>query len=227
MYLNLIQLAESLGVEEDVIEGWVRTEGLPCVHDRERLLFDRAQVGAWAATRGLAAKAGFLAPQRSPGSLGCRLEDLLRVGGVWRDVTAGKVREILERVVTNLAGATPAVRQLLIQRLRSPDGITWAPVGGGVAFPHLRSPVALGRNAGAMALLLLKEAATLVDPPDGKPVTQMWFFIAPSPRAHLDLLAQLSQTLARGRLRGVALETRTDEQIFAALAEPAKREASA
>lgn len=50
MYLNVIQLAESLGVAESVVETWVRNESLPCIHDRERLLFDRAQVVAWATT---------------------------------------------------------------------------------------------------------------------------------------------------------------------------------
>src|ERR1035437_5203112 len=57
MYLNLIQLAESFGVSEKVVEGWIREEGLPHTPDRGRLLFDRAQVVQWAATRGLAAPA--------------------------------------------------------------------------------------------------------------------------------------------------------------------------
>src|SRR5674476_1389998 len=55
MYLNLIQIAESFGVAEKVVEGWIRDEGLPYTPDRSRLLFDRAQVTEWAAERGLAA----------------------------------------------------------------------------------------------------------------------------------------------------------------------------
>ena len=64
MYLNVVQLAESFGVDEHTVDGWIREDGLPCVRDRDRLLFDRGQVVAWAAARGLAAKAGFLAPVR-------------------------------------------------------------------------------------------------------------------------------------------------------------------
>src|ERR1044072_329218 len=63
MYLNVVQLAESFGVEESVIEGWVRDEGLPHVPERGRLLFDRPQVATWAAQRGLASKVGLLGPQ--------------------------------------------------------------------------------------------------------------------------------------------------------------------
>ena len=65
MYLNLIQIAESFGVSESVAEGWIRDEGLPHTLDRGRFVFDRAQVAHWAAARGLAAQAGFLAPETS------------------------------------------------------------------------------------------------------------------------------------------------------------------
>lgn len=218
MYLNVVELAESFGVDEGVVEGWVRHEGLPCVPDRGRLLFDRAQVVAWAASRGLAAKAGFLASNRSTVGSDERLESLLRIGGIRRDVAASGVSKILEQVVSTLPGATPAVRQLLIQRLHAPGGVTWAPVGSGLALPHLRTPVALGRDAGTFSLLLLREPLAISEPvPDDQPVIRLLFFIAPSPRAHLELLGQLSTALRQGDLRRLVLEGAPDEQIFAAL----------
>ncbi|TAK99729.1 MAG: PTS sugar transporter subunit IIA [Verrucomicrobia bacterium] len=219
MYLNVIQLAESLGVEESVVEGWVLNDGLPCIHDRERMLFDRTQVVAWAAPRGLAAKAGFLAAQRFAIGPGCKLESLLRIGGIWRNVPATAALATLEKIVANLPGATPAIRQLLAQRLRSPDGVTWAPVGGGLALPHLRTPVALGRDAGTLALLLLRDELPLKEPPpDNAPVTRLFFFVAPSPRAHLELLAQLSKALTRGNLRQHVVDAAPDGEIFTTLA---------
>src|ERR1035441_6113641 len=110
MYLNIIQLAESFGVEESVVESWVRKEGLPAIEDRDRLLFDRSQVVDWAAARGLAAKAGFLAAGRAANTTR-RLEPLLRAGGIWRDVPAATVRDVMETIVAKLPGATPPVRQ--------------------------------------------------------------------------------------------------------------------
>ena len=86
MYLNLIQIAESFGVSERVVEGWIRDEGLPHTPDRGRLLFDRAQVTEWAAARGLAAQAGFLAAEGALLTTQVRLGPLLQAGGVWRDV---------------------------------------------------------------------------------------------------------------------------------------------
>jgi nitrogen PTS system EIIA component len=226
MYLNVIQLAESFGVAESAVEGWIRNEGLPCVQDRGRLLFDRAQVVAWAAERGLAAKAGFLAPAVSSSNAGGRLERWLRAGGIWRDVPAAELRGVLARVVAALPAAAPAVRQMLGQRIHAADGITWAPVGGGLALPHLRSHVALGRDAGVVALVFLRDPlpAEIESPPDGVPITKLVFFIAPSPRAHLELLAQLSTTLTRGGLKNLVLAGATDAEIFAAVAAAEREE---
>jgi len=218
MFLNLIQLAESFGVSERVVEGWIRDEGLPHTPDRGRLLFDHAQVAQWAATRGLAAQAGFLAPQTSALGAGLRLGPLLRVGGIWREVPAAEVPAVFERIVTALPGATPPVRQLLGQRLRAKGGVTIAPVGGGFALPHPSARITLGRDSGTVALLLLRDALPVGEASaDGVPVTRMFFFIAPSPRAHLDLLGRLSRSLARGPLRELIVKSAKDEEIFQAV----------
>lgn len=218
MYLNIIQLAESFGVEERVVEGWVRQEGLPAIEDRDRLLFDRNQVVDWAAARGLAAKAGFLAAGSAAKSTGRRLEPLLRTGGIWRDVAAASVRGVMETIVGRLPGATPPIRQLLAQRLRQPDGISWAAVGDGLALPHLRTPVALGRDAGTFAILLLRDPLPMNEPvPDATPITRLLFFVAPSPRAHLELLSLLSSALLRGGLQKPVAAAASDEEIFDAL----------
>jgi len=216
MYLNVIQLAESFGVEESIVEGWVRNEGLPAIEDRGRRLFDRVQVVAWAAERGRVAKAGFLAPSRPTTNPGRSLGALLRTGGIWRGVASAEILISLERIVAALPGTTPEVRKILSQRLHAPGGVTWAPVGDGLALPHLRAHVALGRDAGLLAILLLRDP--LPEPaPDDVPVTRLLFFIAPSPRAHLDLLAQLSTALKRGPLRERLLSSAPDAEIIAAI----------
>lgn len=218
MYLNLIQIAESFGVSEKVVEDWIRTEGLPHTPDRGRLLFDRAQVANWAASRGLAAQAGFLAPEPSAFATGGKLAPLLRAGGIWRDVPAADVTGTLVRIVANLPGTNPAIRQLLAQRLQARGGITYAPVGGGFALPHPSARVALGRESGTVALLLLRDPLPLTEPsPDATPITRLIFFIAPSPRAHLDLLGRLSRVLVRGPLRALLERSAPDDEILRAV----------
>ena len=93
-----------------------------------------------------------------------------------------------------------------------------APIGGGLALPHPRARITLGRESGTVALLFLRDALPLIDAPaDGLPVTRLFFFIAPSPRAHLDLLGRLSRSLMRGPLRDLVLSSASDEEIFEAL----------
>jgi nitrogen PTS system EIIA component len=218
MYLNLIQVAESFGVSEKVVESWIHDEGMPCTPDRGRLLFDRAQVAEWAAERGLGARAGFLAPQKSALTSQLRVARLLRAGGIWRDVPAAEVANVFERIVSALPGATPPVRQLLGQRMRASGGVTMAPIGRGFALPHPAARITLGRESGTVALLLLRDALVLAEPPaDGVPVARLFFFIAPSPRAHLDLLARLSRDLTRGSLRELVERSASDEEIFQAV----------
>jgi nitrogen PTS system EIIA component len=218
MYLNLIQVAESFGVSEKVVESWIHDEGMPCTPDRGRLLFDRAQVAEWAAERGLGARAGFLAPQKSALTSQLRVARLLRAGGIWRDVPAAEVANVFERIVSALPGATPPVRQLLGQRMRASGGVTMAPIGRGFALPHPAARITLGRESGTVALLLLRDALVLAEPPaDGVPVARLFFFIAPSPRAHLDLLARLSRDLTGGSLRELVERSASDEEIFQAV----------
>jgi PTS system nitrogen regulatory IIA component len=218
MYLNLIQIAESFGVAERVVEGWIRDEGMPYTCDRNRLLFDRVQVSEWAETRGLAARAGYLAPEKSVLSPHLRIGPLLRAGGIWRDVPALEAPNMFERIVSALPGATAPVRQLLSQRLRAPGGVTISPIGDSFALPHPVMRITLGHEAGTVALLMLREALTLTEAPaDDVPVTRLFFFIAPSPRAHLDLLGRLSRNLAGGALRELLLKGAKDEEIFQAV----------
>src|SRR5512140_3539270 len=122
MYLNLVELAESFGISEKVVEDWIRDEGLPCVPDRGRLLFDRARVAHWAAAHGLTARTGFLAPENGAFTSGLALAPMLRIGGIWRGIPASGVTVVLERVIAALAVVPQPVRALLGQRLRMKGG---------------------------------------------------------------------------------------------------------
>jgi PTS system nitrogen regulatory IIA component len=215
MYPNLIQLAESFGVSEKVVENWIRRDGLPHTPDRGVLLFDRAQVAHWAANHGLAAKAGFLSVEKPGLASALQLCPLLRAGGIWRDVAAADLTEVFARVAVALPGATPPVREMLALRFRAKGGVTIAPIGGGYALPHPGTRVTLGRDSGTMALILLRDPL----PPqelrvDEMPVTRLLFFIAPSPRAHLDMVGRISRLLSAKDLRAALDAGATDDAIY-------------
>ena len=150
---------------------------------------------------------------------GFAIEPLLRSGGIWRDVAAADMAGVFARIVSSLPGVTPALRQFLSQRLCAKGGVNIAPVGGGFALPHPSARIALGRDSGTVALVLLRDALELTEPQaDAVPITRLFFFIAPTPRAHLDILGRLSRCLVRGPLREVVVRGGADEEIFAAAA---------
>lgn len=220
MYLNLVQLAESFGVSEKVVDGWIRDEGLPHTPDRGVLLFDRAQVAQWAATRGLAAKAGFLAAEKPALAAVLQLGPLLRVGGIWHDVAATDLPDVFARVASALPGVTPPIRDMLAKRFRAPGGVTMAPIGGGYALPHPAMRVTLGRDSGSMALILLRDQLTPQDlRVDEIPITRLLFFIAPSPRAHLDMVGRISRLLSARPLRDALDQGAADDAIYQIIAD--------
>lgn len=220
MYLSLVQIAESFGVSERLVQDWVKNDGLPHVADHGYLLFDRGQVAKWAAGRGLAAQAGFLASEKGIFTTEFDLETMLRSGGIWRDVPADGVCAVFEKIVSAMSRVPEPLRALLVERIRTKRGISWAPAGDGFALPHFATQVSVGRDSGAVALILLREPLPLPEPPvDSVPVTRLLFFVPPSPRAHLDLLGRLARLLTEGSLSERIARRGADEEIFRVVAE--------
>ena len=227
MYLNLIQIAESFGVSEQLVLEWVRNEGMPHVHDRDRILFEQDQVMTWAARNGLAANTGFLAQPTPALASNLNLAALVRRGGIWRDVTPGDLPGVLERIVRGLPGVSPAVHDMLARRICSPEGLTMAPTGKGFALPHPARGVFLGEACALVSLILLSAPLEGTKGPDAVPVTRLLFFISPTPRLHVDMLGLLARCVAHGDL-GRALDAgEDDEALLRAVAAGCVRDGSA
>ena len=135
-----------------------------------------------------------------------------------QDVAAADVPEIFTTIVSNLANLSVPIRQLLMQRLRAEGGITWAPIGHGLALPHPSARVSLGRDSGMIALVLLRDHLILSEPtPDGLPIQHFLFFLSPSPRGHLELLSKLGRALSTTPLRDAITRHADDESIWQAI----------
>lgn len=214
MYINLIQIAESFGVSEQVVTEWVRREGMPHVHDRDRILFERSQVMDWAARRGLGGLSGFLSEPAPSQANAQELVTLLKRGGIWRGIAPQDLGSLFERIVRGLPGLSPAVMNLLVQRILAPGGITPAPVGGGFALPHPTMRVALGESCALTALIELESPWAGIQPPDKIPVTRLLFFISPTPRLHVNMLGLLARSIASGLLTRALDQGADDEALF-------------
>jgi PTS system nitrogen regulatory IIA component len=219
MYINLIQIAESFGVSEQVVTEWVRKEGMPHVHDRDRILFERSQVMNWAASHGLGVQSGFLSEPAPSQANAQELAVLLQRGGIWRGIDPGSLDDLFQRIVRRLPGVPPAILNLITQRMASPGGITAAPVGGGFALPHPAMRVALGETNALTALIQLNVPWSGVQAPDKIPVTRLFFFLSPTPRLHVNMLGLLARAIASGRLAQAMDQGADDETMLKIFAE--------
>jgi PTS system nitrogen regulatory IIA component len=90
-----------------------------------------------------------------------------------------------------------------------------APIGGGFALPHPGTRVTLGRDSGLVALIMIRDGIPHAESAgEEAPLTRLLFFIAPSPRAHLDLIGRLSRLLSRGPMRALIAQGAPDEEIL-------------
>ena len=169
-------------------------------------------------TRGLAAQAGFLAPEAP--ALALRFANRARCCG--RAASGATCRRRSCRMFSRASSPPcparlPPVRQMLAQRLRAKDGVTMAPVGGGFALPHPSARITLGRDSGTVALH--PSAAIALPPPElrvgwraGDPAV---FFHRPlAPRPSRSGAPAQPRCISRGPLREVLAKDGTDEEIF-------------
>jgi PTS system nitrogen regulatory IIA component len=227
MYINLIQIAESFGVSEQVVTEWVRKEGMPHVHDRDRILFERSQVMNWAASHGLGVQGGFLSEPAPSQANAQELTALLQRGGIWRGIDPGNLDDLFQRIVRRLPGVPPAIMNLILQRIAAPGGITAAPVGEGFALPHPAMRVALGEANALTALIQLSAPWQGVQAPDKIPVTRLLFFLSSTPRLHVNMLGLLARAITSGRLAQAMDQEANDEAMLKIFAECAMQDGQA
>lgn len=219
MYLNLTQIAEAFGVSEHTIIDWVRKEGMPHVHDRDRRLFERTLVMSWAASHGIVPRAEFLSQTAMVMGTGPELEILLRRGGIWHDVAPRDLPTMLNRIVGSLPGVTDEARNLLAARLAAPEGVSVSPVGKGVGLALPTISFFFGGSSSLAALIRLSAPWPDTDPPDGLPVNTLLFFISPTPRKHVILLSRLEQAVTTTGIDRALQDGADDETLIRILAD--------
>lgn len=146
------------------------------------------------------------------------LPDLLRIGGIWRNLKTSEVAQTMNLVLEKLRNIDPDQTALLKNQVNTLGALHWAPLGEGVAMPHLRLPASCEKNAGLFALLLLSDPMTLPVPtPDGLPIKQILFFVSPSTKAHIQIVSQISSHLILGPFKKLLTEGASDVEILRAL----------
>jgi len=194
MQLTVRDAARFLGVSEDTLYRWVRRGELPSQQVNDQYRFNRVELLEWAAQRKIPVSAEILEePGHAPRGLP-PLSEAVRAGGVHYGIR-GEDKEGVLRAVVDVLPVPPGFdRDFLYQMLLARERLGSTGLGNGIAIPHPRDPIVLHVDRPAVALCLLEKPIDF-EALDRRPVHTLCLIVAPSTRAHLQLLAVLAAVL--------------------------------
>ena len=213
MQLSTSDVAKICEVSVSQVFKWVQEEGLPAEQVNCSCRVNPMDLLEWASNRMLHVSPA-LFTQLNGASAGAEsLSCALQAGGVVRDI-AGKDRSaILEALVEGLSLTEGFDRDSLVRLIAAREHMGGTTIGGGIAIPHPRTPVALPGSERLMRLAFLAEPLDL-GAADGKKVEAMFLLVCPTVRDHLEQLAKLASALRDEKLRSIVMGRASTETIL-------------
>ncbi|HZR84679.1 MAG TPA: PTS sugar transporter subunit IIA [Candidatus Binatia bacterium] len=218
MNVTLREAARLLDVSEKTLYRWIQKGVLPAYRIHDEYRFNRVELEEWAVThrrplRPPPAAAG-ASPQTPPPNLG---EAIVR-GGVYYRVGGRTRDQVFESLVT-LPGIPRHVNSaLLLEMLRTREGLASTAVGGGFAVPHPRNPLVLGVEEPTVLLCFLEHPVDF-GALDGVRVHTLFLLLSPTVEAHLQTLARIAFVLRDAPFRRLLEKRATREALLGRLAE--------
>jgi PTS system nitrogen regulatory IIA component len=218
MQITVRQAATFLGVDEATVRRWIVDKGLPVHPVSERLHLNAIEVWEWAVERGIPVSRKLLeeaqrVPERIP-----PLEELVKAGGIHRDIEGADKNAVLAAIVQRLPLPPDADREHLLAVLEAREAMGSTGIGHGIAIPHVRNPILLHVHQPFVTVFFLRRPVDY-QALDGQPVDTVFLAISPSVPVHLGILSQLGFTLRDEGLRALLRKRAPDHEILARLGE--------
>lgn len=187
MKLTVSEAASLLGSPEDRVYDWIEADDLPAQKIRGQFRINRTDLLEWATERNIGVSPRAFGRERGTPSLA----EALRAGGAHHQIEGSDLGTVLRNIVELLPLSDPSDREILLQILLARNAIGVTPVGGGIAIPHVRTPIILAPTDAVLALAFLTAPLDL-HAPDGNPVNTLFLLICPTIHVHLAMLARLA-----------------------------------
>lgn len=214
--MTLAELARHLKVAEKTVQRMLRRGELPAVKVASQWRFMRGAIDEWLMSGMRTADSGALDELLPRDVVPLPLSRLVPAGGVLTGLQEAPKAKLLARLVAPLAeaGVVADAAGCLAQILERERMVSTA-VGGGLALPHARDPVAV---AGRSGLAIGVSAAGLdYAAPDGLPVHILVLVCADTVARHLEIMAQVALALRDEAVRRSLRRARTPREVQAAL----------
>jgi PTS system nitrogen regulatory IIA component len=213
MQLTLRQAAMYLEVSEAIARRWISERNLPVHRVHERIYLNATELWEWAMENGLHVSRRLLEhAQRSPDTLP-PISQLLRTGGILRDIEAADKEAALREIVAQLPLPEEQNRDALFSVLEAREALGSTGIGHGIAIPHVRNPIVLHIEQPFVTLCLLRNPVKF-DAIDGLPVHSIFMVISPTVTLHLNILGKLAFLLRDQILRDLLRDGASSNDII-------------
>jgi len=216
--LTVPEAASHLGVDEATVRRWIAERDLPVHRVNERLHLNAIELWEWAVDRGIPVSRNLLDEARRTPEEVPPLDQLLRDGGVHRDLQGADKLAILASIVRALPLPAEVDRDHLLAILEAREAMGSTGLGDGIAIPHVRNPILLHVDRPLVSLFLLEQPVEF-DAVDRKPVHAVFMVVSPSIPSHLRILAKLGIALRDAALRGLLRRRAPSDSILERFAE--------
>jgi nitrogen PTS system EIIA component len=214
MQIPLRQAASYLNVPERTIRRWITSRGLPVHRVNERLYCNAIELWEWALENGVPASKSLFDQARRTAEEVPPLSQLIRRGGVHRDVDGHSRSDVLREVVGVLPLPPEVDADFLCTVLEAREAMGSTGIGDGIAIPHVRNPIVLHVAEPFVSLCLLRHPVDF-GAIDDEPVHALFVLVSPSVPVHLRILAHLGFVLRDAELRHLLRTRAPTEAILA------------
>ena len=216
MQLTIHDAARLLQVSEKTIYRWIRKGELPAYRFHDQYRFNEVELEEWAARHRRPLHRSPSVEEPGPLALPPSLGDAIRRGGIYYRLE-GRTRDQVLRSIVALPGIPRHVgRPALFEVLRTRERIAATAIGGGIAIPHPRHPLALGVEEPTVLLCFLEHEVDF-GALDGKPVHTVFLILSPTVQIHLQTLSRIGFVLQDPAFRKLLERQATREAILARL----------
>jgi PTS system nitrogen regulatory IIA component len=213
MQLTVREVSRYLNVSESTVTRWIKQRGLPSQHVAGQFRFNRAEVLEWATANQMKVSVEMFDHLETDDEPASTLVEALEAGGIFYDVQASDKQQALRRLVEVLPLPEGLDREEIYRLFLARESLASTAVGGGVALPHVRSPIVLHVTRPMVTACFLAKPVDF-GALDGKPVQALFSLICPTMRSHLQMLSRLSYALRDEVFRAVVLRPGNREEIL-------------
>lgn len=213
MQLDIKGAASIFGVSEKTILLWIRQKGLPARQVAGEHRFNRSELLEWATERKISVSSEILGEPAHAENRAIRLDEALRVGGVFHHVAGTDSGSVLSAVVDLMPLPGGVDRSFLHEMLCARESLGSTAIGDSIAIPHVRHPIVLHLPHPVATLCFLDHPIDF-GAPDELPVDILFLLASPTVRAHQLLLSKLASALKDSRFKAVLTRKGSCDEIL-------------